>query len=146
MAGWATPIANDAEKRGRVNSSGGLAYQSQLAGWATPSVRDNKGGYQGGRIRNGQLSTDTLDVMAQLAGWPTPNTMAGGATSRSGKRKGGIVRGTASTSSPAQTGKPGVLNAELPRWLQGFPEAWDRAAPGSSEWNSWQRRLTTPDA
>lgn len=30
--------------------------------------------YQGGRIRNGKLSTDRLDVAAQLAGWPTPTT------------------------------------------------------------------------
>lgn len=34
--------------------------------------RDGKGGYQGGRIRNGEISTDTLDVTAQLASWPTP--------------------------------------------------------------------------
>ena len=44
-------------------------------GWPTPSVRDMKGGYQGGRIRNGKISTDTLDVVAQIAGWATPNTM-----------------------------------------------------------------------
>lgn len=41
-------------------------------GWPTPTARDGKGGYQGGRIRNGKFSTDTLDVTAQLAGWLTP--------------------------------------------------------------------------
>jgi len=41
--------------------------------WPTPTTRDYKGGYKGGRIRNGKISTDTLDVTAQLAsGWPTP--------------------------------------------------------------------------
>jgi hypothetical protein len=40
--------------------------------WPTPTTRDHKGGYQGGRIRNGKISTDTLDVAAQLTGWPTP--------------------------------------------------------------------------
>ena len=40
--------------------------------WPTPTTRDGKGGYQGGRIRNGKISTDTLDVAAQLTGWPTP--------------------------------------------------------------------------
>ena len=40
--------------------------------WPTPTTRDGKGGYQGGRIRNGKISTDTLDVTAQLTGWPTP--------------------------------------------------------------------------
>ncbi len=43
--------------------------------WPTPTTRDHKGGYQGGRIRNGKISTDTLDVAAQLSGWATPNTM-----------------------------------------------------------------------
>jgi hypothetical protein len=40
-------------------------------------VRDEKGGYLGGRIRNGQISTDTLDVTAQLSGWPTPQSSDG---------------------------------------------------------------------
>ena len=42
--------------------------------WPTPTTRDGKGGYQGGRIRNGRISTDTLDVTAQLTGWATPTT------------------------------------------------------------------------
>ena len=42
--------------------------------WPTPTTRDGKGGYQGGRIRNGKISTDTLDVTAQLTGWATPTT------------------------------------------------------------------------
>ena len=33
--------------------------------WPTPSTRDYKGGYQGGRIRNGKVSLDTLDVAVQ---------------------------------------------------------------------------------
>ena len=33
--------------------------------WPTPSSRDHKGGYQGGRIRNGKVSRDTLDVAVQ---------------------------------------------------------------------------------
>jgi hypothetical protein len=42
--------------------------------WPTPTTRDYKGGYKGGRIRDGKISTDTLDVTAQLVatGWPTP--------------------------------------------------------------------------
>ena len=46
--------------------------------WPTPTTRDHKGGYQGGRIRNGKISTDTLDVAAQLTGWPTPNATNNG--------------------------------------------------------------------
>ena len=33
--------------------------------WPTPATRDHKGGYQGGRIRNGKVSWDTLDVAVQ---------------------------------------------------------------------------------
>ncbi len=44
----------------------------ESTGWPTPSTRDQKGGCQGGRIRNGKISTDTLDVTAQIAGFPAP--------------------------------------------------------------------------
>lgn len=50
---------------------------SSSSGWPTASTRDSKGGYQGGRIRNGKISTDTLDVAAQLAGWSTPHARSG---------------------------------------------------------------------
>ena len=82
---WATPTACCADvsqtikateklwQRGRMQ--GLLIEQSVLAHWPTPAQRDHKGGYQGGRIRNGKVSTDTLDVATQLAGWATPNTM-----------------------------------------------------------------------
>ena len=33
--------------------------------WPTPTARDHKGGYKGGRIRNGKVSWDTLDVAVQ---------------------------------------------------------------------------------
>jgi hypothetical protein len=33
--------------------------------WPTPAARDGKGGYIGGRIRNGKVSWDTLDVAVQ---------------------------------------------------------------------------------
>ena len=41
--------------------------------WPTPATTDHKGGYLGGRIRNGKWSTDQLDVTAQLSGWGTPS-------------------------------------------------------------------------
>lgn len=48
------------------------APSSERSGWPTPTTRDHKGGYEGGRIRNGKVSLDTVDVTAQLAGWPSP--------------------------------------------------------------------------
>ncbi|ADE38632.1 Putative uncharacterized protein [Candidatus Puniceispirillum marinum IMCC1322] len=41
--------------------------------WPTPTTRDHKGGYRGGRIRNGKVSMDTLDVAVQH----TDNPMKG---------------------------------------------------------------------
>jgi hypothetical protein len=60
--------------RGSVLRTSGNVYGS----WPTPATRDHKGGYQGGRIRNGKISTDTLDVAAQLSGWPTPSSTNNG--------------------------------------------------------------------
>ena len=45
---------------------------TSLSPWPTPATTDHKGGYLGGRIRNGKWSTDQLDVTAQLSGWATP--------------------------------------------------------------------------
>ena len=76
-----------------------------FSGWPTPSSRDMKGGYQGGRIRNGKISTDTLDVTAQIA---------------------------ESNGYCAKTESAGQLNPALSRWLMGLPEAWCIAAVQST--------------
>lgn len=100
-----------------------------LASWPTTSARDGKGGYQGGRIRNGKLSLDALDVVAQLAtpDWPMRITA------------GGMVL----TGSYAGMDVSGQLNPEHSRWLMGYPGVWGyskdmvtpsylRSQPGSS--------------
>tara|TARA_E500000178_G_scaffold52735_1_gene48735 strand:- start:187 stop:486 length:300 start_codon:yes stop_codon:yes gene_type:complete len=43
----------------------GANLADQVRMWPTPTTRDYKGGYQGGRIRNGKVSMDTLDVAVQ---------------------------------------------------------------------------------
>jgi len=43
--------------------------------WPTPSARDHKGGYIGGRIRDGKVSWDTLDVAVQ---WTDNQSKTGG--------------------------------------------------------------------
>ena len=121
LTGWLSPTctAIDArspeamEKRlatGRTSLSPG-----NLAGWPTPTTRDHKGGYQGGRIRNGKLSTDTLGVPAQLAGWPTP---------------------TASASTGAGTqGRDGGMNIQTAAQLAGWstPTATNNDRTGSED-------------
>ncbi len=125
LAGWPTPETTNGgdgmsyerlramlierrrlvKERGHKNGSGrspnlAMVAAAALTGYPTPSSRDAKGGYQGGRIRNGKLSTDTLDVVAQLA------------------------LGMSLNSYPSKTVKSGGLNPQLTRWLMGFPRAW----------------------
>ena len=68
---WPTPIAstggpykNHANDNKKVPSSGN-PLATAVAMWPTPAARDHKGGYVGGRIRNGKVSMDTLDVAVQ---------------------------------------------------------------------------------
>ena len=68
---WPTPAANvrDASPRWTKTRNGKQEPEPNLAAavmtWPTPSARDHKGGYIGGRMRNGKVSLDTLDVAVQ---------------------------------------------------------------------------------
>jgi len=59
-------------KQGITHRANGQPIQVRLVDqvnnpkmWPTPSTKDHKGGYIGGRIRNGKVSWDTLDVAVQ---------------------------------------------------------------------------------
>jgi hypothetical protein len=105
MASWPTPNtpSGGPNTKSTETHTGGMDLEgtATLANWATPSTRDYKGGYQGGRIRNGKLSNDTLDVEAQL-------TASGPMPSGSG----------------AATRNTGQLNPAFSRWLMGLPPEW----------------------
>jgi len=64
---WATPIAANAVGSSRPPSKGGGSrdLRQDVKMWPTPLARDHKGGYLGGRIRNGKVSMDSLDVAVQ---------------------------------------------------------------------------------
>jgi hypothetical protein len=113
MAGWPTPMAGTPAQNG--NNAAGNNDSSRktvaLAGWPTPAQTDHKGGYEGGRIRDGKLSTDRLDVTAQIAG-PARLT----------------ATGEMLTGCSAEMESGGQLNPAHSRWLMGYPPEWDDCA------------------
>ena len=109
LAAFPTPRATDCKNSARLDEKKfGLPETARLAGYPTPASRDGKGGYQGGRIRNGKTSTDTLDVTAQLA---TPARLT--------------ASGNLLTGSTAGMESGGQLNPAHSRWLMGLPKEWD---------------------
>jgi hypothetical protein len=116
IVGWPTPKVSDdnisrqspesmERWRNRPNAGSELAEKAELASWPTTSTRDYKGGYLGGRMRNGKISHDVLDVVAQL------------------------TSGQTAIGSPAATENHGQLNPLHSRWLMGYPIVWDDCAP-----------------
>lgn len=135
--------AESRAKTGRTSMSpGNLAEQVTLylGAWPTASARDGKGGYLGGRVRDGKICTDVLDVTAQLSSWVTPlaNDAKGSKYSKSGnsvclKLPGQVelsfpirllTNGQVLTGCSAKMESCGQLDPAHSLWLMGYPTAW----------------------
>jgi hypothetical protein len=121
-AGWPTPNTTnngageepDAKIKRGLNPGLNPADAARMAGWPTPVQSDHKGGYQGGRMRDGKLSTDRLDLAAQIAG-PARLTASGEML----------------TGSSAAMESGGQLNPAHSRWLMGLPIVWQMCYPSA---------------
>jgi len=156
LSSWPTPQAAQVPEsveywertRGDKAMKGpNLHTAAQMAAWRTPNATDSDHGGPNARDKSG---APHLTMQAQMASWPTPNAMEGGQTSRGGDRKdeplmGGLVQPAASgetpNGSPAETKRLGQLNPALPRWLMGYPVAFDHCSPGWKEWGTAQQKL-----
>lgn len=151
LAGWATPRREDSESTGAHNGTADTLHsQSQLAGWGTPSMRDHKdspGMAETGTNPDGTERSRIDQFPRQvhgLIGWDSPQSSdhQGNGHRTDGRPKLPGQAGLTSTSSTAGTESRGVLAPALPRWLMGFPEAWDRSSPGHSDFTTWQQLVS----
>ena len=99
------------ERQGR-EPLGGATRSGAIVGLADACDDGSQGWLRGGRMRDGKLSTDRLDVTAQIAG-PARLT----------------ATGEMLTGSTAAMESGGQLNPAHSRWLMGLPPAWDACAP-----------------
>ena len=128
LSDWPTPTVGNAEgwqTHKGANAQGrrpdgskmtvSLGHVAKMAGWSTPAARDH---HPCGKHTNGTHDQVNLPQQAQFAG-PTTGLLGCQALE---------AIGPPSTSSPAGTENRGALNPAHSRWLQGYPEAWCRAA------------------
>ena len=141
--GWPTPMTasggpESAERKrelGRLESGGGdLQAAAQMAGWATATVNDFRGGLNQTANRSNADSQhhdgQTLVDQANLAGWNTtratdgekggPNQSGGSLPNDAAK----MASGSTPTTSTAQTTNGGQLNPRMSCWLMGYPVEW----------------------
>jgi hypothetical protein len=133
-SGWPTATSTDAVKGGKISprkNMMGLSEMVHQAGWPTAAARDWKNGKSNQHGKNSR----PLNEVAMLTGWPTAKATDGSKGSRTTagairelERKGNLddLPGMAaiSSSSHAETEKPGQLSPVFVCWLMGYPAEW----------------------
>ena len=141
LVGYNTPRATDGTHGGPNQGGGSLpADAARLVGYPTASATDWKGSSKRGQ-RRGQLSETAL----MLAGYPTAcaRDWRQSARSKQGLAPLAPMLGQTSSSSPAATGKRGVLNPALARWLMAYPPEWCASAVTAMQSSPNSRRSSS---
>ena len=134
--GWPSPMAGTPAQKGyneAGNNDSSRRTVELVAGWTTPQAHDVSPRGSGQKEKHGtKHGCADLNRDAQMAGWPTPR-VAESTEDSSTHRPSGCHKtqnlttaaiGAMPSSSPALTGKRGVLNPRFSLWLMGYPEEW----------------------
>lgn len=133
LAGWVSPRSSETGRRRspeaiamakKKGGSAALEDQVHLAGWRTPVASDHKGACQESETTSRKISNLPSQVLSLVSGTPSISSTA------STERREGLV-----------------LNAEMSRWLMGYPRIWSAVAPtgvlrGRRERNSYEDTAT----
>ena len=115
---WVTQCRGEYSQRLK---SAHLIREKECLSWPTPKARDVKGGYIGGRIRNGKVSMDTLDVGVRA--YTKGGLLDQGKNNTNGKNQGPSKNwGTPDCSD--RRSKNSKLNPSWVESLQGIPTNW----------------------
>lgn len=130
-----------------LRASGRRTSDSDFFGWPTPRAQNATGSWEGRNPSASDGEGGPLDILKAkaeklspklklrdqclMAGWATPTVQdAENCAGPSQWQRNSwplnvqATSGQTTLSSHVETGKQGVLNPDLPLWLQGYPETW----------------------